>query len=71
MDLLKKLAFAMLAIVMLGVSLFLSIFVFGFIAAIGLVVAGRIWWLKRKHLNAAKGTIHGTTIEGEYSKVEK
>jgi hypothetical protein len=70
MDFIKKLVFAMLAIAMLGVSLFLSIFVFGFIAAIGLVVAGRIWWLKRKHLSTGKGSIHGTTIEGEYSKVE-
>ena len=70
MDLLKKLAFAMLAIVMLGVSLFLSIFVFGFIAAIGLVLAGRIWWLKRKHPQVMKGPAKGTVIEGEYQKVD-
>ena len=70
MDLLKKLAFAMLAIAMLGVSLFLSIFVFGFIAAIGLVVAGRIWWLKRKHPEIIRGRAKGTVIEGEYQKVD-
>lgn len=66
MDFIKKLAFVMLAIAMLGVSLFLSIFVFGFIAAIALVVAGRIWWLKRKH----QSSIQGTTIEGEYRKLD-
>lgn len=70
MNLIKKLVFVMLAIVMLGVSLFLSIFIFGFVAAIGLVVAGRIWWLKRKHPQVMKGTSIGTVIEGEYQKVD-
>ena len=71
MDLIKKLVFAMLAIAMLGVSLFLSVFVFGFIAVIGLVVAGRIWWLKRKHPEVMRDPAQGTVIEGEYKQVDK
>lgn len=62
MNFLKRIVFAVVAVAMLVASFFLGIFVLGAVVAIGLIIAARIWWLKRKY--------QSTIIEGEFKKID-
>ncbi len=56
-------------VVMLGLAL--GALILGLAAAVGLVFAGRIWWLRRRLRAAARnGETDGSVIETEYHVIE-
>lgn len=76
-----RIAAAALALVGLGIAVFLGIFIFAALVGLGalaaVVFAGRLWWLRRRMRRPAGGARPGSAqpesvvIEGEYRETRR